>query len=202
MTAAANPARPWSDRWPRHWPLKTLMALMPLRAAWPLWLGAAALGLAALLAGVLAPRWADEADAQLQALQAQTRRAPVAAPAAQPGPAAQPLAAAWPAPAQSPARSEALVALARKQGLALQVWREQVDGQGQLQLGLSGRARYPALRAFVAAALLADPAAALDRLRLQRDDAATAELDFEMQWTLLQQAPPAAARPPRAGARP
>jgi Tfp pilus assembly protein PilN len=175
---------------------------MPLRAAWPLWLGAAALLLAALLAGLLAPRWAAEADAQLQAVQAQTLRVPVAAPPEPPSPAAGPAAVAWPTAAQSPARSEALVALAGKQGLALQVWREQVDAQGQLQLSLSGRARYPALRAFVAAALRADPAASLDRLRLQRDDAATAELDFEMQWTLLQQPPPAAARPPRAGGRP
>jgi hypothetical protein len=48
----------------------------------------------------------------------------------------------------------------------------------------------------VAAALLADTALVLDRLRLQRAGAAVAELDIDMQWTLLHNAAAPAKAPP------
>lgn len=171
-----------------------------LLAAWPAWGGAIALMAAAVLTLQVSPQWQRQAEQHLAAVEQAGRVRVGPAGGANgtnnaKGP-ADPIRAGttsaqvqdgfeWPAPERSHARGDALVALARRQGLSVQIWREQTDAQGQLQLSLTGRARYPVLRGWVASALAADPAAVLDRLRLQRADAAAPELDFEMQWTLL-----------------
>lgn len=153
--------------------------------------GGAALLLAALLSGVLAPQWQAQADAQLAAAQSAVS-AVAALRASQQRPALQvdvlpesELTTGLPLAAYTPDRRAALMALARRHGVDVQRAGEQADSAGQLQLALAGRARYAALRAFVAAALVADPALVLDRLRMQRASAAAAELDLDLQWTFL-----------------
>lgn len=152
--------------------------------------GAVALLLAALLSAVLAPRWQAQAAVHLtatqSALQASLRpamqpRADVHASASN---------ADLPSLARTPERRAALMVLARRHGLEVQRAGEQADAAGQLQLALAGRARYPALRAFVAAALQADPALVLDRLRMQRASATAADLDVDLQWTFLHRSGP------------
>ena len=177
--------------------------------AWPWWAaGLAVLGALVLSAG-LAPRWQQAAERQLSAVHGagaavQERLAfqpafqPVSRPAVDSMPTQTPR---LPPAAQAPDRVAAVTALARHHGLALLLVQEQNDAQGQMQLVLSGQGRYPELRAFVAGTLAADAAAVLERLRLQRADAATAELNFEMQWTLLHhvELPTAAAARPAGG---
>ena len=169
-----------------------------LVTAWaPAVAGALALLSALMLGAVLAPRWQAQAQAQEQATQSDRRAAAavaVAAAAAVTAPSNRPVGsrqamwADWPGAERTPERSAALLQLARRHGLTVQRAREQADPAGHFQLGLSGQASYPALRSFVAAALAADPALVLDRLRLQRAAPAVAELDVDMQWTLLQRA--------------
>lgn len=157
--------------------------------AWPAVAGAAALAVAAALVLWLAPHWRDEAEARLAQMRSSARWAgPEARPQAQP--IQEKAAPGWPAPAASPRRAAALSALARRQGLELLQLREQVDASAQLQLGMNGRASYPALRQFVERALAADPALVLDRLRLHRGEADELLVAFELQWTLLHRASP------------
>ena len=167
-----------------------------LVTAWaPAVAGALALLSALMLGAVLAPRWQAQAQAQEQATQSDRRAAAavavaaaVTAPSNRPVGSRQAMWADWPGAERTPERSAALLQLARRHGLTVQRAREQADPAGHFQLGLSGQASYPALRSFVAAALAADPALVLDRLRLQRAAPAVAELDVDMQWTLLQRA--------------
>ena len=171
------------------WPFANTFAHQPSTLA--AWAGAAALLLATLLSVVLARQWQAQADAQLAA--AQRSLGPVSDTRAGPQrPALQAVSAGEPDPKarlpladQTPDRRAALMALARRHGVDVQRATEQADSAGQLQLALAGRARYTALRAFVAAALLADPALVLDRLRMQRASAAAADLDVDLQWTFL-----------------
>lgn len=170
-----------------------------LLAAWaPAVVGALSLLAALVLGAALAPRWQAQAQMQEQATQRERRAAAAAAvaPVAQIGHGRSTALADWPLAQRTPERSAALLQLARRHGLSVQRAREQADPAGHFQLGLSGQASYPALRSFVAAALAADPALVLDRLRLQRAGPTVAELDVDMQWTLLQRAA-AAAAPPR-----
>ena len=155
-------------------------------AGWPGLAGALALVLALLLAGVLAPSWRAEADAGRQAAQRAARQAAqqAARTPAPPPPAEAPL----PDAEHSPKRAVALLDLAPLHGVNLRHAREHSDAGGQLQLGMTGQASYAALRAFVAAALAADPALVLERVRLQRPTPAAAELEIDLQWTLLQRA--------------
>ena len=156
-------------------------------AGWPGLAGALALVLALLLAGVLAPSWRAEADAGRQAAQRVARQAAqqaARAPAPPPAPAEAPL----PDAEHTPERAAALLDLAPLHDVNLRHAREQTDAGGQLQLGMTGQASYAALRAFVAAALAADPALVLERVRLQRPTPAAAELEIDLQWTLLQRA--------------
>ena len=162
--------------------------------AWPWWVGTAASVLA--LALVLGPvaHWEAQADAQLSSLARATRplraeQVPVLTVPAVTAPQALPEA------TRSPERSARLSQLARRHGVQVQRLHEQWDGAGQLQLSLSGHAPYASWRAFTAAALQADPALVLDRLHLQRPDAAAPELDADTQWTFLHRG--AADRPAR-----
>jgi hypothetical protein len=151
-------------------------------AGWPGIAGTFALAAAALLSGLCAPRWQGEADAGTLALHraaAQPAPPPLAAPTA---------ALMLPEARQAPTRGTALQALARNVGVSLARVQEQGEVGAAPQLSTAGHAAYPALRQFVSAALAADPALVLDRVRLQRPDAGTAEVEFELQWTLLQRA--------------
>ena len=170
-----------------------LVHRLPALAAWVAIAGAGALVMAALLSGVMAPRWQAQAEAQLASAQRalQSSLQPSAAQTrvrmSGPEPEAE---AELPPVAHTPERRAALMALARRHGVDVQRAGEQADGAGQLQLALAGRARYAALRAFVSAALRADPALVLDRLRMQRASATAAELDVDLQWTFLHRSPP------------
>jgi hypothetical protein len=152
-------------------------------AGWPGVAGVLVLATAALLSAGLAPRWQGEADQRLQA--AQRARPPVAR---LPVPGRVQAVAPWPAADATPGRSLALLALARHHGVNVVRVREQTDPAGHLQLSTAGRGRYSALRDFVSESLAGDSALLLDRIHLQRPAAGDAELDFELQWTLLQRA--------------
>lgn len=157
----------------------------------PMWVacaGAAALLLAALLSAVLAPRWQAQAAVQLAATQSALQSS--LRPAPQPAVRATVFKSDLPMLVRTPERRAALMVLARRHGLAVQRAAEQADAAGQLQLTLAGQARYAALRAFVAAALLADPALVLDRLHMQRASATAPDLDVDLQWTLLHRSEP------------
>lgn len=160
---------------------------VPLAPAWPAAAGLGALAVAGALVLFAAPRWRAEAEARLAELRTGLRMAETQAqsPAL---PAAQGAAPAWPPAAASPRRAAALSALARRHGLELLQLREQLDAASYLQLGMNGRASYPALRQFVERALAGDPALVLDRLRLHRGEADDMLVDFELQWTLLHRA--------------
>jgi hypothetical protein len=151
-------------------------------SAWPLWAGAAAAVMATLLLLGPVAQWQTQAEEELAAASRARQSSPSPAAVA-------PVAVAGvlilPEATQSPERSARLARLARRHGLQVQRLREQFDAAGQLQLSLSGQAPYASWRAFVAAALAADPALALDRLRLQRADADAAVLDADTQWTFL-----------------
>ncbi len=156
-------------------------------SAWPLWAGALAALLATLLLLGPVTQWQLQAELQAeQQLSAASQARPLRSPTAPPSPAAAIGAATLlPEATRSPERSAQLAGLARRHGVRVQRLREQFDAAGQLQLSLSGQAAYANWRAFVAAALAADPALALDRLRLQRADADAVELDADTQWTFL-----------------
>jgi hypothetical protein len=180
--------------------IRTVLDAAP--RAWPLWAGCAAalLGTALLLGP--AARWQAQADESV--LAASRARAGVAIGPAATSPAGAQQPALLPAADRSPDRSARLAQLARRHGVQVQRLREQWDGLGQLQLSLSGTASYLTWRSFIAAALAADPALALDRLRLQRPDPETADLGAETQWTFLHRgaAPVQAARPAAARSNP
>ena len=166
----------------RTW-LGTRLALHAWSVHWPVWAGLALLGTALLLTQGPAQIWQQQADEHLATAKQARATARLHAPAP-----AQPFTPAWPERARSPDRAAAITSTARRQGLSVTRLREQVDTAGHLQLGLSGTASYPALRTFVDRTLASDPAAVLDRLRLQRADAGSTDIDFDMQWTLLHQA--------------
>lgn len=183
-----DPVRLLSTAWRS---LQASRAMRRLRAmSWPVWLGAGGWLVAVALAVLLAPAWRAQADEQLAAVARAASTAVAAARAPSPSPSQRPSAATLPDAGRTPQRSAEVLALARRQGLELRRVRETLDEAGHLQLSLGGQASYAAVRGFVAAALAADPALALDRLRLQRADAAGALLDVDMQWTLLHRAPP------------
>jgi hypothetical protein len=167
--------------------------------------GVLLLGLAVPLAAGLAPHWRAQAEAQrTEARAAETVSTRQAAERAQRGAAEADLAqqrTPWPEAAASPRRAVALDTLARRQGLQLQQVRQQLDATQQLQVAMVGSGSYGAIRRFVERALAADAALALDRLRLQRDDAEAETLRFELQWSLLQQPLPPGSPVAVAGAR-
>lgn len=178
----------------------------PDRPAAPVWAGATALGLAALLGLWATPRWQADA-AEADRLLRQRARAAAAAVATAPlRPAAdQQLAQALPPAAELPARIRALVQRAGQHGLRLDSLRQQPAqplGQGaaalpaeQVALRMAGRGPYEAWRRVVAEALQQDDALVLSELRLARQTTAEHDLEASLQWVLLQ-------RPAVAGAAP
>lgn len=166
-----------------------------LRLWWPLWrerlglpgaLALVSLAAAAVLAGVLAPRWQVEADTVVAAAQRSLREQAgrqARAAAQRPVVAQRPL---WPAPDSTPERAAALLSLAQRSGVSVQRSREQAGDGGHLQVSSSARGSYAALRSYIGEALAADPALVLERVRLFRSTPDARELEAELQWTLLQ----------------
>ncbi|RVU45119.1 hypothetical protein [Rubrivivax rivuli] len=163
--------------------------------------GLVLLALAVLLAAWAAPRWRAEAEAararhraaQAQAVDEAVREA-VRQHERQQAAKAETLPHwPWPDAAASPRRAAALDLLARRQGLQLLQVRQQLDAAQHWQVSMVGSGAYGDIRRFVERALAADPALALDRLRLQRDDADTPVLRFELQWSLLHHPAPRSA---------
>jgi hypothetical protein len=94
-----------------------------------------------------------------------------------------------PEPAQARPRAEALLTLARQKGLQVQRLDSHLQrqaGADHLALTLQAQAPYAALRGFVEAVLVADPAASLKALRLQRDTSNAAGVQAELVWALHQ----------------
>lgn len=196
------------------------MTLPPLlrRAGWPLIVALPMLLAAAWLALVVAPGWRAEAHtAMVAASTANPVRtvAPAGARATAPldasaaGGSERAEAAPWPAAARSPQRAEALLALAAARGVRSERLSQRFDAGGRLQLEMSVRAPYPQLRGFIAAALAADSALALDRVQLRRASAADTHLEADLGWTWMHalpsvspRAPPAAPGVPKADASP
>lgn len=155
-----------------------------------------ALALLLLLAALaldawLAPRWRHEAvtlHGQALALQREARDAELRRLQASSGPGA---AAALQLPVASMASSRMadLLALAVLHGVSVQrlqrVGADAAEGSARTPLVMPVRATYADLRRFVAMALLDDAALALERVSLRRSRSDAAELEGELQWTLL-----------------
>jgi hypothetical protein len=179
--AVAAGAADWPQAPPRPWasPWRALGA--------PGWAGIAGLLLALVLGAVLAPHW----QARAEQLHAQARSERIAAADAarrlrsDPALATRnvPTAAPWPAATQRLARIDRLLALAREHGVQVLGAQHAPGARGALRpadadadatapvwstVTLPARARYADLRRFVAAALAADSALALDAVRLER----------------------------------
>lgn len=151
---------------------------------WPLPAGLLALALAALLGLAVVPRWQAEADT----LRSQARVLRAARPATAPASAPRP---GWPAAARSSDRVATLLEAAAHDGVGVQRAQQRLEAVGGsplqlLRLQQSASGRYADLRRHLAHALAADPALALERLRLQRADATSPQLDAELQWVLVQ----------------
>ena len=147
--------------------------------------------LAALLLGVTVPDWRQHAaDLQQQAdRRQQLARQQAARPVARP---VWPAAVLLPLPDQAGERLAALLQLARQQGVQVQQLDQrllQADGQAaaRLVLTMPALASYASLRRCIEAALAADPALSLDRLRLARSDPAGERLAADLVWSLHQQ---------------
>jgi hypothetical protein len=171
--------------------LKARTALRPHDAAWRqlagtpsgrlLAAGALMLLLAAAAAAVLAPHWRSEAAAWRQTALALA-------------PASAPVAVAWPPATDHAQRVRALLGLAQQHGLVVRSLREEAgaaavvvrqdSGPRWRAVQLSAEGGYGELRAFVAEALAADPALALDSLVLQGGEGAVAPLRAEFGWSL------------------
>lgn len=153
--------------WPAQWGLPGAITALALLATLPLgtW---------------LTPHWQAQADA-LQLV-------PARRPAAQPMARVQ-LQRQLPTTGPAPERVADLLRLAPRHGVEVLRTQQQIDRSGplpRLQLGLSASGRYGGLRAFVAAALQADPGLALDRLQWRRSSSTVDQLEAELQWSLLQ----------------
>jgi hypothetical protein len=154
------------------------------RGGWPLLVALAALLGVLVLALALIPAW--QADAERLATQALAwqreardlglRARADAETAAAPMPA-------WPAAEAAAARMADLLALALRHGIAVERVQQ---GESAARISMPVRGAYPDLRRFVAEALHADPALALDRLSLRRADPQTPELEGELHWVMLQ----------------
>jgi len=170
--------------------------MMPERPSLPALAGAAALGLAALLAVLATPRWRDDAARADQALR---QRASTVARAPRPLPSVPPdlqLVQALPPTTQLPQRISALLQLAHQHGVQINSVRQSAPlrlGQGtaalaaeRVPLRLAGTGAYTAWRRFAAEALQQDDALVLAELRLSRNSPADRLLAGNLQWLVLQ----------------
>jgi hypothetical protein len=179
------------------------------RGGWPAALGSALLLGSAIAWTLLLPRLDAAADAARNAADAARRQAlAVARQAGQPPRLPQPTArgfvAALPDAAQRPQRVADLLALAARHGVQVrrsdfQLATDRDSGVDRYRATLPVRAAYPALSAFLAAALQHDDALSLDGLKLQRERAEAAEWQAELRISLYGRADaPDADAPPNA----
>jgi hypothetical protein len=161
-------------------------------------LGISALALAAILELGLTPMWRSQASvaeqaalAQRIALADQRRAARDATAGADAGPV-------WPAAAHRDARLERLLQLAQEHRVSVrgvQQQPERAEAANPVAWNLVTtplRANYGDLRAFVAAALEADEALALDSVRLRRAEGERVPVDADLTWSFAQAGSPAA----------
>lgn len=168
--------------------LRNWLAWGLARIGWPGQVGLAFLAAAALVClAVVAPLDARVArdQAQLERL-ARQPATPVAAP--------RDWRASLPRGHAGHAHLSRLFRVAAENGLRLREGRYResreagaAQGGGLLRLAivLPVNGRYPALRAFLAQALSAEPGLALEGLRLSREDMATGEVEAELRLVLL-----------------
>jgi hypothetical protein len=153
----------------------------PSTLGWPAALALANLVLALVLGWGATPAWQQQArDLIVVAVQPVTRQ-PTA-----------PLEASLPDVGDPAERVADLLALALRHGVNVERTQQRLEPGTvvqRLQVGMNARAPYADLRAFVAAALLADPGLALDRLQWHRATETGSELDAEFQWSLLRERP-------------
>ncbi len=187
-------------------PLLLLRQQQPIQFWWPAWrrlglpgaLGVAALILAAMLELGLTPMWRNQASVAEQAASArrvaladQRRASRDASPGADAGPV-------WPAAALRDARLARLLRLAQAHRVSVRGVRQQPE-RGEAAnavvwnlVTLPLRGNYGDLRAFVAAALQADEALALDSVRLSRTEDEPVPVEAELTWSFAQAGSPAA----------
>jgi hypothetical protein len=152
-----------------------------------------------VLAGVasfgLAPAWRAEAEQLRAAASALRAERLAAADRARQAAAAAAPPTVWPAAGNEAQRVRVLLGLAQRHGVLVRALRQErvARGSGRVAaadkgaatwhlVAMSAEGPYPALRRFVAAALQADAALALDSLLLQRADTTTAVLRAELGW--------------------
>lgn len=171
-----------------RWPAPLLQTLRPRWRAFgrPALAGLLMLAASGLLALVATPAW----RAQAQALDLQWQRERQAAAQRAHQSAADTV---WPAATARDARIATLVETALRHGLSPGSIEQQTrqDGGGRvawLMVSMPLRGTYADLRAFIAAALQADPALALESLRLRRAGAEAGPLDADLTWAFAQAA--------------
>lgn len=164
------------------------------RWGWPGQLGCLLLVLASLAATFALPLLEDQADVARDAVDEARRadrarrRLPPAEVSRPPGPAE--FLATLPDATARPQRVAALWALAARHGLVIgrseyQLSTEPESGTDRYRITLPVLGSYPALCAFIAAALASDDGLALDALRLSRDSAAAPQLQAELRVSLF-----------------
>jgi hypothetical protein len=167
------------------------------RGGWPLAMSLLVLISALAFDAWLAPHWRDEAGKlrnQALALQRDARDAELRKrqDASSAGAAAKPQ---LPDASLASSRMADLLALAVRNGVSVQrlqrVGADAAEASARTPLVMPVRATYEDLRRFVAMALLDDAALALERVSLRRSRSDVAELEGELQWTLLHQNPKA-----------
>lgn len=167
------------------------------RLGLPAALGIAALVLAAILELGLTPMWRSQADAaeqaalaRLLALADERRAARDAKPGADAGPV-------WPNAAQRDVRLARLLRLAQAHRVSVRGVQQQLErGEAANPVAwnlvtMPLRGNYGDLRAFVAAALQADEALALDSVRLRRAEGERVPVEAELTWSFAHAGSPA-----------
>lgn len=173
----------------RRWQPVTRSRTSPWRAlGWPGAAGCALLALAAVLGGWAAPQW--RAATEDTRTRARALKAPPVAPLRQAE--AQP----WPEAGVRDARIDRLLQQARDRHLRVLSLADEAaparavagsPGWDRVTLQLEGS--YVDLRGFVAEALQADPALALDTLRLTRQEGGPSPLKADLTLALASRAP-------------
>lgn len=153
---------------------------------WPAVAAAVMLLMAAALALLVTPLWRDKQAAWAHQ---QLARRIAAADLARQHTAAQPAPIAWPSANARDARVAGLVEAAIRHGLVLQRADQRVrrDGDGPLAwqiVSMPASGSYSDVRAFIAEALQADEALALDALRIRRSGLDAAQVEAELTWAL------------------